>query len=44
MFVMLFMRSNWLEYMCEGSDAGGIVRKGPCPVLVIHEEKVLQAA
>jgi len=30
--------------LCDGSDAEGIVRKAPCPVLVVHEEKELQAA
>ena len=35
---------NRLEYMCDGSDAAGIVWKAPCPVLVVHEEKELQAA
>jgi universal stress protein A len=35
---------NWLEYLCDGSDAEGIVRKAPCPFLVVHEEKELQAA
>jgi nucleotide-binding universal stress UspA family protein len=33
---------NSLEYVCDGSDAEGIVRKAPCPV--VHEEKELQAA
>jgi nucleotide-binding universal stress UspA family protein len=35
---------NWFEYLCEGSDAEGIVRKAPCPVLVVYEEKERQAA
>ena len=35
---------NSLEYLCDGSDAEGIVRKASCPVLVVHEEKELQAA
>jgi nucleotide-binding universal stress UspA family protein len=35
---------NWVEYVCNGSDAEGIIRTAPCPVLVVHEEKELQAA
>lgn len=35
---------SWFERLCEGRDAEGIVRKAPCPVLVVHEEKELQAA
>jgi nucleotide-binding universal stress UspA family protein len=35
---------NWFEYLCEGSYAEGIVRKAPCPVLIIHEGKEPQAA
>ena len=35
---------NWFEYLCEGTDAEGIVRKAPCPVLIVNEEERLQAA
>ncbi|MGA8658917.1 MAG: universal stress protein [Chthoniobacterales bacterium] len=39
---------NWFEYVCNdvctGSDAAGIIRKAPCPVLVVHAEEQLQAA
>jgi universal stress protein A len=34
---------NWLERLGEGSQAERIVRKSPCPILVVHEEG-LQAA
>ena len=29
---------NWFERLGEGSQAGRIVRKSPCPILVVHEE------
>ena len=38
---------NWFEYLCEcceGGDVAEIVRKAPCPVLVVQHEKALQAA
>ena len=35
---------NWLRHLSEGSDAERIVRKSPCPILVVYEGEELQAA
>ena len=35
---------NWLRRLSEGSDAERIVRKSPCPILVVYEGEELQAA
>jgi len=34
---------NWLRHLSEGSDAERIVRKSPCPILVVYEGGELQA-
>ena len=34
---------NWLKHLSEGSEAERIVRKSPCPILVVYEGEALQA-
>jgi len=44
LIVVLAHQPNWLRHLSEGSDAERIVRKSPCPILVVYEGEELQAA